>query len=106
MTPTGPKSPNAEAAMDRVVDRPSSPDVAGVIHQNAGWARAIPFGEVGRYTQRAVVSAAMNLGLPVLLHEWVGIAERVAVALALTTAFVVNFLVARSYVFKASQARP
>jgi len=40
----------------------------------------------------------------VLLHEWLGMAERAAVALALTTAFVVNFLVARSYVFKASGA--
>ncbi len=46
----------------------------------------------------------MNLGLPVLLHEWLGIAERVAVAIALATAFVVNFVVARSYVYRAGGA--
>lgn len=64
-------------------------------------ARVIPFGEVSRYTQLAVFSAALNLGLPVLLHEWIGLSERVAVALSLTTAFVVNFAVARGYVFRA-----
>lgn len=75
-----------------------------MIHRAERLARVIPFGEVSRYTQLAVVSAGMNLGLPVLLHEWLGMAERAAVALTLTTAFVVNFIVARSYVFKASGA--
>lgn len=90
--------------MDRVIDSPSSPDSADVTHRAARLARVIPFGEVSRYTQLAVVSAAVNLGLPVLLHEWLGMEERVAVALALATTFVVNFIIARSYVFKASGA--
>lgn len=75
-----------------------------VNHRIERLARVIPYGEVSRYTQLAVVSAGLNLGLPVLFHEWIGIGERVAVALALVTTFFVNFIAARSYVYKADGA--
>ena len=95
------KEPTPKPAINRVDDNASSRMTSGVIQPAAQLARDIPIGEVSRFTQLAVFSAAINLGLPVLLHEWMGMAQRAAVAVALTTAFGVNFLVARSYVFKA-----
>ena len=73
-----------------------------VIRRVARLARVIPFGEVSRYTQLAFASAGVTLGGPVLLHEWVGMTEPAAVAIALASAFVMNFFGARSYVFKAN----
>lgn len=99
-----PGRPNAKTEINRDAGGPTSPEAADVIHRAARLARAIPYGEVNRFTQLALVSAGVTLGLPVPLHEWLGLEERVAVALALATAFAVNFIVARSYVFRASGA--
>ncbi|NIM29080.1 MAG: hypothetical protein GTO67_14455 [Gammaproteobacteria bacterium] len=96
--------PDIKAGIDQAIDGSSSSEAHGTTGRALSLARAIPYGEVSRYSQLAVLSAGMNLGLPVLLHESGGIAERTAVALTLATAFIVNFIAARSYVFKASGA--
>lgn len=41
----------------------------------------------------------ITLGIPVLLHERFDVSEKIAVAVALFTAFLVNFLTTRLYVF-------
>jgi putative flippase GtrA len=56
--------------------------------------------ELARYVLATLVSAAITLGVPVVLHEAMGVDERVAVAVALAIAFVVNFISTRVYVFK------
>lgn len=53
-----------------------------------------------RYLTMAVFSAAITLSVPLLLHEVLGVREQVAVAAALGTAFVVNFIGLRSFVFR------
>lgn len=55
--------------------------------------------QVGRYIAMTGLSAAVTLGLPILLHERLAIAEEAAVALALSAAFVLNFLTLRLFVF-------
>jgi putative flippase GtrA len=42
------------------------------------------------------------MGLPVLLHEWLGLTPQVSVALALVAAFFFNFFTVRNVVFRAS----
>ena len=84
--------------------KPSTSEPAGVIHRVGSVVRSIRFGEVSRYSLLAAISAVMTLGLPVAFHEWLGIGERTAVALALAIAFVVNFVGAKSYVFKSTGA--
>jgi putative flippase GtrA len=74
---------------------------------NAVWQRIlnlsllrIPWGELNRFFQLALVSICVTLGLPVFFHEVVLLEEEPAVGLALLTAFLVNFLLARRYVFR------
>lgn len=47
-----------------------------------------------------LVSASLTLGLPPLFHEVLGLGEELAVALALGTAFAVNFFTVRIVVFR------
>jgi putative flippase GtrA len=56
--------------------------------------------ELVRYALAGVVSAAITLGVPVALHEGLGIDPRIAVAISLVMAFVVNFITNRRFVFK------
>lgn len=53
-----------------------------------------------RYFLMTGFSATLTLGLPILLHEGAGIAERLSVGLSLATAFVVNFVTIRYVVFR------
>jgi putative flippase GtrA len=58
--------------------------------------------ELARYVLATLVSASITLGVPVALHEGLGVDERIAVAVALVIAFVVNFVTTRVYVFKSA----
>ncbi len=40
------------------------------------------------------------LGLPYVLHEWLVVEERLAVAIAFACVFVANFVIVRFYVFR------
>lgn len=57
--------------------------------------------QIVRYLLMTGVSAIFTLGVPILLHEGLFIEEEKAVAIALSTAFIINFLTTRYYVFKA-----
>lgn len=56
--------------------------------------------ELVRFGLLSVVSAGITLGLPVLLHERLGVDPRLAVAIGFGTAFVVNFIMMRLFVFR------
>jgi putative flippase GtrA len=55
-----------------------------------------------RYVAATGLSAAITLGIPILLHEQFGVEERLAVGIALAVAFIVNFITTRLFVFKSS----
>ena len=61
-------------------------------------------GVVHRYFYLSGLSAGITFGAPIILHELAGFEEKDAVGLALVAAFIVNFLVARSYVFRSNGA--
>ena len=61
-------------------------------------------GVVHRYFLLSGLSAGITFGAPIILHELARFEEKDAVGLALVVAFVVNFLVARSYVFRSNVA--
>lgn len=56
--------------------------------------------QLGRFTVSTGFSAAMSFGLPILLHEWLGVAERVAVAIGFATAYLGNIVLLRLFVFQ------
>lgn len=58
--------------------------------------------ELARFVLATLLSAAITLGVPIALHEALGIDERLAVAAALAIAFVVNFFTTRVFVFRSS----
>jgi len=55
--------------------------------------------QLTRYGGLTVLSACVSIGLPILLHEVARLEERVAVAIALVCAFLLNFLGIRGFVF-------
>lgn len=59
-------------------------------------------GEIFRYGLATALSATVTLGLPVLLHQVMGVPARIAVGIAFAAAFVLNFISTRSFVFKSS----
>jgi putative flippase GtrA len=54
-----------------------------------------------RFGMMSGLSAAMTLGIPILLHEGFALPADDAVAIAFTIAFGVNFVVAKYFVFRA-----
>jgi putative flippase GtrA len=56
--------------------------------------------EGARYILMTFLSAAISLGLPLILHETLLVAPSVAVGAGLITAFLVNFLTVKYYVFQ------
>ena len=58
------------------------------------------FGELLRFGLLTMVSAGITIGLPVLLHEGLGIDPRIAVAIAFALVFVFNFTMMRLLVFR------
>ena len=61
---------------------------------------AQPANEGLRYLAMTGASAIMSLGLPFVLHEGLAVRPNMAVAIGLGTAFLVNFMTAKLYVFK------
>lgn len=55
-----------------------------------------------RYAAATAASATITLGLPILLHEVFGVADDIAVAVALAVAFIVNFVSTRVLVFRST----
>jgi putative flippase GtrA len=53
-----------------------------------------------RYLVMSGMSAVLSLGLPFLLHEGFAVRPDIAVACGLAAAFVMNFFVARLFVFR------
>jgi putative flippase GtrA len=56
--------------------------------------------QIVRFLMAAGFSACFTIGLPILLHDVMGVEEKVAVACSFTAAFVVNFVTTRFFVFK------
>ena len=52
-----------------------------------------------RFALMTGLSACLTVGLPILLHELLGLIEEISVAIALVTAFFVNFFTLRHVVF-------
>lgn len=57
-----------------------------------------------RFGISTVVSAGMTVGLPIILHELLGIEQRTAVAISQSCALLVNFLMIRIFVFGSKRA--
>ena len=58
------------------------------------------FQQVIRFLLMTLLSAGLTLALPILFHEAFGVPKELAVALALATAFLVNFFTVRIVVFQ------
>ena len=58
--------------------------------------------ELFRFGLATGLSASVTIGLPILLHEVFAVPERIAVGIAFATAFVVNFVVSRNFVFRSA----
>jgi putative flippase GtrA len=59
-------------------------------------------GEAGRFVGYGLISYAFGVGLSALLREVIGLHEEVAVGLTLVVLFVLNFWLARRFVFRAT----
>lgn len=53
-----------------------------------------------RYGIATLISAAVSVGLPILLHEVLGLGPQVSVAIGFVTIFVVNFVNVKYFVFR------
>ena len=53
-----------------------------------------------RFLATTGLSASITMGLPIVLHELLAVRPSIAVAIALATAFVINFMTVRSLVFR------
>lgn len=59
-------------------------------------------GETFRYIAATGLSACLSLLLPILLHEIIGLSEKIAVGSALLVTMLINFVMLRTYVFRSS----
>jgi len=57
---------------------------------------------LARFLAATALLFATNLGLTVLLHELLGLSERLAFAIALATAFGLGFLLMRHFIYRAA----
>ena len=57
-------------------------------------------GQLIRYGVSSGASAAVSLGLPVLLHEAFGVEQKLAVAISQASVLLLNFLMIRLFVFR------
>lgn len=53
-----------------------------------------------RFTVSTGFSALMSFGLPIVLHEWFGVDEAIAVAIGFATAYLGNVVLLRLFVFR------
>lgn len=58
--------------------------------------------ELVRYGLATIASAAVSFGLPVALHEIVGLGDTLAVGIGLICAFALNFVSIRLFVFRSA----
>ncbi len=56
--------------------------------------------QLARFTVSTGFSAAMSFGLPIALHEWLGVGERIAVAIGFAAAYAGNIVLLRLFVFR------
>ncbi len=56
--------------------------------------------QLARFMVSTGFSAAMSFGLPIALHEWLGVGERIAVAIGFAAAYVGNIVLLRLFVFQ------
>jgi putative flippase GtrA len=61
-------------------------------------------GQLLRFGVSSGASAAVSLGLPVLLHEAFGIEQKLAVAISQSSVLLLNFLMIRVFVFRSKRA--
>jgi putative flippase GtrA len=61
----------------------------------------IDYGRAPRFLGLGGVSFATNVGLTVVLKEWVGLIPEVALAISIVVVFTINFLACRYFVFDA-----
>lgn len=61
-------------------------------------------GQIARFATSTVLSAAITLGVPALLHEVFGVQQPVAVGISQSGALLVNFLMIRVFVFRSNRA--
>lgn len=57
-------------------------------------------GQIARFGVSTGFSATLSFGLPIMLHELLGVSETVAVAIGFATAYVGNIMLLRNYVFR------
>jgi putative flippase GtrA len=70
-------------------------------------ARTLRHGSVAQLIRFGVstgLSAAVTLGVPVLLHEALKVDQKVAVAISQSSALLINFLMIRVFVFRSQRA--
>ena len=61
-------------------------------------------GQLFRFAVSTCASALITLGIPLVLHEAIGVEQRAAVAISQSTAFLINFVMIRIFVFRSSRA--
>lgn len=59
-------------------------------------------GQVFRFGLSTGFSAALSFGLPLLLHEYLGVAETLAVAIGFSAAYLGNIWLLRNFVFRST----
>jgi putative flippase GtrA len=74
--------------------------IARTVHRHADLARTF-----ARFIAVGGLSAAVNIALTVTLHEVVGLSTGMSFACALVLVFVMNFFLARSYIYQAGGPR-
>ena len=62
--------------------------------------------ELLRYVSLSALSAFVTIVCPILLHEVAGVREEAAVGLSLVAAFILNFVMFRSFVFRSTGRAP
>jgi len=60
-------------------------------------------GQLFRFGISTAVSAGITLGVPVLLHEALGIEQTTAVAISQSSALLLNFIMIRAFVFRSNR---
>lgn len=88
-------------SVDRRRKLPKRPIVTSKTEPRAGGAVR---GQIGRFATSTVLSAAITLGVPALLHEIFGVQQALAVGISQSSALLVNFLMIRVFVFRSNRA--
>lgn len=63
-------------------------------------AKSTLMAQLARFMVSTGFSAALSFGLPIALHEWLGMGERIAVATGFAAAYIGNIVLLRLFVFR------